>query len=215
MALDFLALGNSLGAIPGVDMIPGAGIVKTGFSLLTNFLKGGVPDHERGDIVAISAATGLTQQQVQDLCGMEESRSKDNYDTICKKYAGNPGAMLPLISEWNDKHPGQKIALQAEAPAPAPAMVPAVVQQMPTALMASPVPSLVPQSLAATASLGDYAKAAIGGAQKGVTDVFMQTPAGMQAKSDGAMSWAKDNLLILIAAGIGLGFLIFKAFSKK
>lgn len=216
-----MSLAGSAGDIPGVSAIPFAGSVSTGLKLLGSFLKGGVPDHERADLITLSSATGLTQQQAADLCGMEEGRSRDNYDTIVKKYANNPGAILPLVAEWNEKHPSQKIVAAPESPT---AVVPSVVLQQPQLQQFDFVPSSVSQlpqmegfagSAGVNSQLGDFAKAVLLGAQKGGTDYALSTPAGKEAKNQGAISWAKDNVLILVAAGVALGLLIYRAFIKK
>lgn len=234
--MGFLDTISSLAGAAGDVGVPGGGALALATKLgskLGSFLSGkggGVPDHERPDLVAISNTTGLTQQQVSDLCGMEESRSPANYDAIVKKYRDNPNGLLPLIDEWNSKHPDKKIVsldsitpnypqtvpmvVQQLAPAAlVAAPVPAVVQQAPTALVAASVPATVQQSLTG-GDLKDLGGAILKGGQAGASDWWLQTDAGKQAKSEGALSWAKDNFLFFLAGGIALGLLIYKAFKK-
>jgi hypothetical protein len=213
------------GASPVTNLIPGGAGVNLAISTvskLKNFLsgKGGAPDHERPDIISISNATGLTQQQVSDLCGMEEKRSPDNYDDIVKKYANNPGAMLSLVHEWNDNNPSKKIVPLEEIPS-----------YMPTQVQQSPVSktTVVPAQLVQTTStstpviangfngtdLKDLGTAILKGAQGGATDWGMNTPAGKQAKKDGFNSWLKDNQLPVAGFGLFVLFLIYKAFIYK
>lgn len=223
----FASLANM--ASPVTNMIPGGGVANAVLSIgskLGNFLsgKGGVPDHERPDIISISNQTGLTQQQVSDLCGMEESRSPANYDDIVKKYAANPSGLLPLIDEWNSKNPSKKIvsldSITPNYPQTA-AAVPATVYQAPAALSFSTVPAMVSQQSlanAGTASAPDLkglGGAILTGAQNGATDWAMATPAGIKAKNEGAISWAKDNIVYFMLGAVALGALILKAFSKK
>lgn len=201
---------------PITNLIPGGGIFNsalTGGTKLLGFLtgKGGVPDHERPDLIRISDATGLTQQQASDLCAMEERRSPENYDAIVKKYANNPAGLLPLISEWNQNNPGRKIEA---APAPVPAVV---VQTVAPIAVVPPVVAQQP-SLASNFSgtdVKDAGTAIIKGAQGGLTDWAMSTPAGQQAKKDGFNSWLKDNQLYVFSAGLAILALIYKAFFTK
>lgn len=212
-------------ASPLTNLIPGGGVFNAAVSIgskLGNFLsgKGGVPDHERPDIVSISNQTGLTQQQVSDLCGMEESRSPANYDDIVKKYAGNPSGLLPLIDEWNGKNPSRKIVSLDSITPSYPQSVPATVYQAPASLTAATVPAVVMQSLTSSAApsnaidIKGLGGAILTGAQNGATDWAMATPAGIQAKNQGAISWAKDNMLYFVLGAVALGALIFKAFKK-
>lgn len=216
-------------ASPVTNLIPGGAWVNTALSIgskLGSFLsgKGGVPDHERGDIASISNQTGLTQDQVSWLCGMEESRSSANYDAIVKKYAANPAGLLPLIDEWNGKNPGKKIvSLESITPALPPvvyqlpttsaAFVNTVVEQAPTAQLS--LTANVEQNATGKPSLGGLAGAVIKGAGQGATDWAMETDAGKEAKNQGAISWAKDNIVAFVLGGLLLGGLIFKAFFSK
>jgi hypothetical protein len=216
MAFDFLSLTKTVSDLPGVDLIPGAGIFKTGVNLLSGLLKGGVPDHERGDLVTLSTATGLTQQQAADLSAWDADRNHEYYDATVKKYANNPASIAPLIPAWNAAHPDKpRITLLDPQVPPVVAQAPAPVAAAPAFVAQSLTSTPIVAPVAAGGPLDGLGKAVLGGAQQGASDWFMKTPAGMQAKSDGAMSWAKDNVLILCAAGVALGLLIYRAFIKK
>jgi hypothetical protein len=204
---------------PITNLIPGGGIFNSALSTGTKLLgfltgKGGVPDHERPDLIRISDSTGLTQQQASDLCAMEESRSRDNYDTIVKKYANNPQGLLPLIAEWNAKHPDRAIV----AAAPAPVVVPPVVVQ--SLVTSTPVPAVVTQQPSLASNLTgedvkDAGKAIIKGAQGGLSDWALNTPEGKAAKAEGFKSWLTDNQLPVAGFGLFVLFLIYKAFFAK
>lgn len=206
---------------PITNLIPGGGIFNSALSTGTKLLgfltgKGGVPDHERPDLIRISEATGLTQQQASDLCAMEESRSPANYDDIVKKYANNPNGLLPLITEWNQKHPDR--AIVAAAPAPAPAVIqPVVMQSLVTTAPVAPVVQQMP-SVASNLTgedVKDAGKAIIKGAQGGLSDWAMNTPEGKAAKAEGFKSWLTDNQLPVAGFGLFVLFLIYKAFFAK
>jgi hypothetical protein len=218
-------------ASPVTNLLPGGSAINLGISLgskLGKFLSGGggAPDHERPDIVSISNQTGLTQKQVENLCGMEEKRSPSNYDDIVKKYAANPAGLLNLVSEWNASHSGSdKIVPLDSIPdymPTQPTQVPPTVYQSPVLASSFTVPTTVVQAPVSApvnnltgTDLKDLGTSILKGGQAGATDWAMQTPAGQQAKKDGFNSWLKDNELYVFAGALALLALIYKAFFSK
>jgi hypothetical protein len=227
--MGFLDDASSLASMAGGLGFPGLGLVGTGgkvVSKLAGFLSGkrGAPDHERSDIKTISNATGLTEKQVEDLCGMEEKRSPDNYDDIVKKYANSPGGMLSLVNEWNDKNPSRAIVALDSIPDYMPTQVAATVHQSPVASQSFTVPASVYQASTSSAPVSNsltgtdlkgLGTAVLTGAQNAATDWAMNTPEGQAAKKSGMKNWLRENQLGVFIAGLGLLGLIYKAFFSR
>jgi hypothetical protein len=203
------------------------------------FVGHGKQGHEAGDIGKIAVATGLSDAQVGAVCADEESRSPDNYDDIVKKYANNIGAFGSALSRYNQAHsfapilPAPAVADYVSPPAsvidPLPLLTSQAFSSSP--LLTQPVPlstsarySLFsggggsPGSSSLNSVLADLLRGAAGGAQKGATDVLLQTPAGREAQNQGAKQWLKDNVLYIFAGVVPLvvfiTWLAGKAFKK-
>jgi hypothetical protein len=216
-----LSLAGTVGDIPGVDLIPGAGVAKTVLKGLSGLFGGSKEDVSEAKMKQVAADCGYPYQDVYDLCWWDQARTKEGTaEKSAIKYASNNAQFRADVMQYNIDRPDRQLHPVAQALAPA--AVPSAVYQVP--YVAASVPAAVEQLTGVTPKLAsnfsgtdlkDLGTAILKGAQGGATEWGMNTPAGKQAKSDGFQSWLKDNQLYVFAAGLAVLGLIYKAFFSK
>ncbi|RYE91488.1 MAG: hypothetical protein EOO37_00150 [Cytophagaceae bacterium] len=224
-AATYAGMGATLGSVvPGVGTAVGAvvGGLIGGISALVG--GHGAPDHERPDLNTIAAANDVTAQQAADVCGLEESHSPRNYDDIVKQAAGDRGYFQQLLAKYNQANPSSPVKARAAEAGEQYAQLRVQAANMFSGTgVTSPLATLSLQGAQQAAasqsmSLEDYLKAllngALTGAQAGAAGAAADTPAGEAATWATIKAQAKKYELVLVALGLGIGALGYKAFNK-
>lgn len=221
------ALGATIGSVfPGVGNAVGA-VVGGAIGALTGLLSTshhGVPGHEKPDLLAIAQKYDITFNWANDITSYKESHDSANFDDICARAANDASYYEQIRAEYNTAHPGGEIKpLGAQASDSYADLQTKAATMFAGTGVASPLASLSlvgAQQAAASQSMSleDYIKALLNGALQGASagagTAAANTPAGQAATNSVLKDQAKKYELVIVAAGLGIAALAYKAFKK-